>query len=319
MKRLQKLIAALSAVAVIVVLIVGLVAPMLTKNEVVMTAFQPGEKPEGEKLNLVMPDANDKEAVIAFAVELYEIASEKYCTAENAAYMVSYSNTMLGVPVIGQRYDVRNKDKEYYSEYSFIEGDTDIFGKLMGTVMGSVSAENTRFAEVRYTDASMDYVNSYKMFSKSEDGAPSYVKDENGIITYSVDWSKAATSKLTKNDYGYRLTEQDITLETVIEAKVSYNEEEGYYTLELELDPIKASEAITIKNLKANMPNAEYTGMTEKIEIWDNGYPRYFHAIDTWKGGITAVLDFRTTYYYEEYWCNIENYQFLTEYGRITE
>lgn len=318
MKRLQKLIAALSAVVVIAILVVGIIAPMLSTKEVVMTAFQPGAKPEGEKLNLTMPDADDQEAIIAFAVELYEIASEKYCTAENAAYMVTFSNTMLGVPVTGQRYDVRNGDKEYYTEFSFIEGDTG----FLGAIMGAVAPDSTRFAEVRYTDASMDYINSYKMYTTSDKGAPSYTKDEKGNFVYDVDWSTAATAQKPKHDYGYRLTEQDITLETVTEAKVSYNEEEGYYTLELTLDPVKASEAITIHNLKANMEDAEYTAMVQKIEIWDNGYPRYFHALDTWEGMggfMESVLDFRTTYYFEEYWCDINNYQFMVEYGKVTE
>ncbi len=318
MKRLQKLIAALSAVVVIAILVVGIVAPMFTKTEVIMTAFAPGKKPEGEKLDLVMPDMDDQEAVIAFAVALYEIASEKYCTVENVAYMVTFSNTMMGVPVTGQRYDVRNGDKEYYTEYSFIEGEV---GGL-SALMGAIAPDSTRFAEVRYTDATMDYYNSYKMYSTSDKGAPTYTKDEDGNYVYDVDWSKATTTQKDKVDHGYRLTEQDITLDTVTEAKVSYNEEEGYYTLELTLDPVKASEAITIHHLKANMSDAEYTAMVQKIEIWDNGYPRYFHALDTWKGlggFMESVLDFRTSYYFEEYWCDIENYQYMVEYGKITD
>lgn len=318
MKRLQKLIAALSAIVVIAILVAGLVAPMVSPKEpdIIMTAFAPGERPEGEKLDLIMPDAENETAVKEFVAELYAIAAEKYCTAPNVAYQTTYSNTMMGVPVTGQRYNVRNGDKNYYTEYSFIEGDTGILGAIVGMAGG----DNTRFAEARYTDGSMDYTSSYKMAVKSESNAPTYVMDENGNRIYDVVWDLAVAKELEKHDYGYRLTDHDITVDTILEASVEYNEEEGYYTLNLKLDLEKAPALITLPNLKASsgMADAHYTVLDQKIEIWDNGYPRYFHAFDIWEGTMvihmSSELDFRTTYYFDDYWTDISNYQYMEEY-----
>jgi hypothetical protein len=77
MKRLQKLIAALSAIVVIAILVAGLVAPMVSPKEpdIIMTAFAPGERPEGEKLDLIMHDAENETAVKEFVAELYAIAA----------------------------------------------------------------------------------------------------------------------------------------------------------------------------------------------------------------------------------------------------
>lgn len=316
MRRLQKLIAALSAILVIAILVVGIIAPMFNKTEIVMTAFAPGPRPQGEKLDIKMPDPNNEAEVKEFAAALYAVAAELYCTAPNVSYQTTYSNTMMGVPVVGQRYNVRNGDKNYYTEYSFIEGDTGI----LGTIVGMAGGDNTRFAEARYTDGTMDYTASYKMAVQSEKDAPSYVIDENGNRVYNVKWEDAKVSHLAKNDYGYRLTDHDITAETILEASVEYNQEEGYYTLNLKLDLEKAPALITLPNLKesSDMADAHYTVLDQKIEIWDNGYPRYFHAFDVWKGtmviNMESELDFRTTYYFDDYWTNVDNYQYMREY-----
>ncbi len=324
-KRISSLIVALSAMAVIVILIVGLIAPMFTKTEVELVPFAPDVKPAGEKLNLTLPDMDDKAAVIEFAVSLYEIASEKYCTTENVAYMVQYKNEMimggLTIPVIGQRYDVRNGDKEYYTEFSFVVSEDE----MLGGIASLASPRSTRFAEARYTDSTMDYTQSLKTFNANANKAPTYTLDDSGIYSYDVAWGGDTTelTEMAKHDYGYRLTEQDITRETVTDATVAYNEEEGYYTLVLTLDPVKASEAITIHNLRSNVENAYYTSMVQTIEIWDNGLPRSFHAVDGWEGSmvikLASILDFRTSYYYSEDYVNIENYQYMQEYCTLMD
>ena len=179
MKRFRKCIAALSAIAVIGVVFAGLIAPLMGGGEVPQAeAFKPGEKPAGEKLDLVMPDATDEVAVKAFAAELYAIASEKYCTAENVAYQTSYTNTMLGVPVAGYRFNVRNQDREHYTEYAFISGDTNNPTiKMLSAIMGAIAGDSTRFAEARYTDDTMDKYQSYKYVAPDQNSQPTPPSD----------------------------------------------------------------------------------------------------------------------------------------------
>ena len=323
MKRVKKLIVALSAIVVIAVVFAGFLAPMLGDDApAVMEPFKPGEKPAGEKLDLVMPDASDTEAVKKFAADLYAIASEKYCTADNVAYQTTYTNTMLGVPVSGYRFNLRNQDKTHYTEYAYISGDTsDPTIKLLAGIMGAIAGDSTRFAEARYTDDSMDYIQSYKYVAPDQEQQPTPVLDEAGYPSFDIAWEEGVKGKMVKKDYGYRLTDHDVLAETILEAEVTYNEEEGYYTLKLKLDLQKAPEKITLPNLKASsgMDNAEYTKLDQTIEIWDNGYPRYFLAEDTWKGMIESELVFSTTYYFDEYWTNIDNYQYMSEYCKLMD
>lgn len=322
MKRLKKLIAALSAIVVLAVVFAGFLAPMLGGTETTVEAFKPGEKPEGEKLDLVMPDASDTKAVIKFAADLYAIASEKYCTAESVAYQTSYTNSMMGVPVSGYRFNVRNQDKTHYTEYAYISGDTnDPTIKLLAGIMGAIAGDSTRFAEARYTDSSMDYTQSFKYVAPDQETQPTPSFDETGFPSFDIAWNDGVKGEMAKHDYGYRLTDHDLTEETILEASVTYNEEEGYYTLKLKLDLEKAPEKITLPNLKASsgMDNAAYTKLDQTIEIWDNGYPRYFLAEDTWKGMIESELVFSTTYYFDEYWTDIANYQYMSDYCKLMD
>lgn len=323
MNGLRKLIVALSVAMILAIVLVAFVAPLMGGGEKVqLEAFKPGEKPEGEKLNMVMPDASDTQAVKEFAAELYAIASEKYCTADKVAYQTSYTNTMLTIPVLGYRFNVRNLDKEYYTEYAYMGGDLDdpLIKVLVG-VMGAVAGESTRFAEARYTDASMDYRQTFKYVAPDQESQPSPVLDEIGYPSFDIPWDEGVKGEMAKPDYGYRLTDHDVTAETIDEAIVTYNEEEGYYTLKLKLNLEKAPEKITLPNLKesSGMADAHYTKLDQTIEIWDNGYPRYFLAEDNWAGGIGAELVFSTTYYFDEYWTDIANYQYMSEYCKLMD
>ncbi len=323
MKRVKKLIVALSAIVVIAVVFAGFLAPMLGGNApAVMEPFKPGEKPAGEKLDLVMPDASDTEAVKKFAADLYAIASEKYCTADNVAYQTSYTNTMLNVPVAGYRFNLRNQDRTHYTEYAYINGDTkNPTIKFLMAVMGAIAGDSTRFAEARYTDDSMDYIQSIKYVAPDQDHQPTPVFDEAGYPFFDIAWEEGVKGKMVKKDYGYRLTDHDVTAETISEATVTYNEEEGYYTLKLKLDLVKATENITLPNLRKNAddPDAYYSKLDQTIEIWDNGYPRFFLAEDTWQGMVASDLVFSTTYYFDEYWTNIDNYQYMSEYCKLMD
>lgn len=323
MNRLKKFIAAISAIAVISIILAGFLAPMMGGGETaLMEPFKPGEKPAGEKLDMVMPDASDTQAVIEFAAELYAIASEKYCTVDKVAYQTTYTNTMLSVPVAGYRFNVRNQAKNYYTEYAYISGDTNNPTiQFLSAIMGAIAGDSTRFAEARYTDETMDYTQSFKYVAPDQDHQPTPVMDEAGYPSFEINWAEGVKGELAKNDYGYRLTDHDITAETIVQAEVTYNEEEGYYTLKLKLDLEKAPEKITLPNLKASsgMDSAHYTKLDQTIEIWDNGYPRYFLAEDTWKGSIESELVFSTTYYFDEYWTDIAQYQYMSEYCKLMD
>ena len=112
-------------------------------------------------------------------------------------------------------------------------------------------------------------------------------------------------------------------MDTIIPGSVTieYNEEFGYYICDFKLDPNKLPEALLAKlRADSGFANARYTDLQESMTIWDSGYFRNYHAIDTWDAGssfIASVLDFDTTYYFDTVEdadkFDIANYQYMAE------
>ncbi len=333
---IEKAIAILAAV-LLVVLVLTFAIQMLKPAEIEAKeyeAFGIGDKPVelAEKLDLEVPgeDATEEE-LIDFAVTLYETANENFKNAENASYMIKNVTTMqmlgMDVPIPGFRFLVKNADKLYYSEYSFVEEFKNEGGgiSIQGLIQSIVGLFDTRYAVRKYTDATMDKT----IVQRVADPIPTFAyNEEEGKYIYDVDWKSEALEEYEEDkivyyadqDKVFEYTEQKITRESVKSAKVDYNEEEGFYRIEVELDTVLAT-TLTLPRLKASSgsEDAHYTKLVQVYEIWDNGYFRYFHAMDDWAGGpmgSASKIDFETTFYYDEYWTNIENYQYLENFGK---
>lgn len=290
--------------------------------------FSVGEKPTlAEALNLTLPDEDDMEAKIDFAVTLYTAANDLYKNTEDVALMVTSSTSMFGgnVKVPGYRYIVKNSDEYYYLEYSFIPPADNALSGFISGLAGAIAKESTQFALRKYYDSSMDDIRVQRVINPT----PAMVFDEEtGKNIYTVDWTEVVDEEEDLPIYysgqtePYVQTEQIINEDTVTSAEVSYNEEEGYYSLVLELDTTLAT-TLTQARLRANSGNdqAFYTRLTQTIEIWDNGYFRYFRAQDDWEGPgtikMTSEIDFKTYFYYDEYWTNPENYQHMAELKEV--
>ena len=120
---------------------------------------------EGDpRLDLEVPaaDASDAEK-IAFVVELYNIACENYKLAEKAAFQVQYMTDMQisggHMPIPGTRYSVKDGDKRYYLD--FCVPDQDIIDNVVGL---AAEPATSHYAEAQYTDSTMDYVISRKVY-----------------------------------------------------------------------------------------------------------------------------------------------------------
>lgn len=295
---------------------------ILKKEAAAPIPGQPGIRPDFEKLDLTIPttEAEKKQ----FAYDLYTLANKNFKEIENAAYAINCTTEMMGAAVIGYQYMVKNGDEYYYTEYSFAEaggGPID-----MGMIMAAVSPDSTAYAARTYTDASLDKMYKHLVHK------PSMKVDENKKITFETDWVNDDTMQeyeLNKKIYykdqaePFEYTEQRILPETILTVDIEYNEEEGYYRLVVELDVTnEETTKITRPNLRnsSGADDADYYSMTETIEIWDNGYFKYFRSQDNWRGKMGGVLtldsklDYITNFYYDETNCNPANYQDMLEW-----
>ena len=262
--------------------------------------------------------ASDQADLIKASAEAYRTACANAKSAEQMYLFVNckttmFPDTIMEMPVIGNRYVLKTGTEFYYTEYSIPGGG---FGKLAGLF----APENTTFALRSYSDASiMDYVYSEKSLSPkfvtADDGSGAVV----GIERYWDDPEKQIPEKNWKKkqpqgifcsaqEGEYTATDQNITEETIKSAQIEYKTSESgnYYVLTLELDtdnPVTTERSIDNLRKGANSDDANYTSMVETIEIWENGYFKYFKSLDKWEAKgkivITSLIDYETTFYFD--------------------
>lgn len=268
----------------------------------------------GEPLNIVIPDPTDTAATIALAYQLYATANENYKNIENAAYVVNSVTTTMGIPVQGVRYNIKLGEELFFIEYSFVTGNN-------SWLLAIAARDSTMFAERHYTNANMA-----KAYKEKTIG-PKMTLDENGKPSYTANWDKLySSSEYDKPIFNanqtepLEMTDQVIRPETIKEATITYNEEKRFYRLELVLDtdnPLTTSKTLPNVRAASNAPDAEYYSIVETIEIWDNGYYKFFHSVDKWTGTsmitLDSTIDFATTFYYNKEAYDINNYQYLPE------
>jgi hypothetical protein len=274
-----------------------------------------GGRPDYEKLDLTIP--SDEQQQKEFAYQLYTLANRNYKNLEKASYIVKSVTTTMNIPVLGYRYVVKDKDRYLYLEYSFVEDEGG------GILLGLFAKDSTQFALRRYTDKNMTGMYEEKTLS------PTYTVVE-GENVYQANWNKLYSSRTVdkpvyyaEQTEEYEYTDQKITVDTIRTVRIEYHEEEGYYRIILELDvenPLTTAK--TLPNLRANSgsSNAHYTGMTQTIEIWDNGYFKYFLAEDRWEGqmdsmplSLTSDIHFETQFVYNEEYLDFGHYQYAEE------
>lgn len=265
-------------------------------------------------------DENLKADIIAVSAETYRIACEKAKQANKMYAFVNckttmFPNTILEMPIQGNRFVLKTNTEFFFTEYS-------IPGAGLGGLASMFAPENTTFAMRSYADVSvMDYLYgekslSPKFLTQNADGTGDII----GIECYWDDPSKqvsedkwAKEQKLNvfcaAQQDEYTATDQNITEETIKSAKIEYktSEKGNYFVLTLELDtdnPVTTARSIDNLRKGANSADANYTSMVETIEIWENGYFKYFKSVDQWamhgkKGGIASLIDYETTYYFD--------------------
>ncbi len=328
-KRIEIVVLVLAITSLIAVGIVIFLQGFVLKTEFKKEEFTSSDPPNVESLNLTAP-GDDAESKIDFAVNLYDIACENWKNLDNAAMHIKSENEMMGAMVIGYRYCVKNLEEYYYLEYSHIPEGGNPF---MEQIIGLFSASSTKFALGKYTDSSMEQVYGRRTIKP----VPKVKLDEEtNQNVYFADWTECEEEieekfVFNKNQSGkYFQTEVVITKDTIltanikrVEPKTHYEKDEekipmGYWEIVLELDPAEdKAAAIVLPRLREGAGNkAYYSKFVETMQIWDNGYFKYFKAEDTWGGGTMGAgttLLFETYFKYDEYSCDPNNYQYMLE------
>jgi len=255
---------------------------------------------------------------IELACYMYDTANLSFKNCDRCAYFVTSLTETMSLPVYGYRHLLKTGNEYYYTEYS-APGDIGFLKKMMDPV-------TTDFSLRKYTNTEMTYTYAERALH------PTLTIDEEKtiILEAETDWTSLVSGYPQEEAQAvfhpsqaddYYQTDLIIDTDTVLSANIFYDEEEGYYTIELELDAAnpKTSEK-TIANVRAGsslMKNAKYTSIVETIEIWDNGCFRYFDSVEKIQGGVALNIDFVTYFHYDEEYLQPEAYSDFIEIKEI--
>lgn len=306
----------------LVVALIGVIVSLiiLPEEQLVIDGFSLGESTRPNESNTIsyasgyLPDENNSQEVIDFAVYLYELANENFKNSNGCVYAVDCNTAMtiklsekikMQMNVNGYRYLLKTQNEYYYTEYSVTPGS---IGSVMQ--MFNLQVENTMFAIRSYTNTEMDYLYSEKCLS------PEFVVDEEtNKLEIKRNWEESNLVSGYKKEQPMRIynsqqegnyiqTDQTINKRTVKDAKITYDKKGKYYTIVMTLD-VENEETTqnSIGNLRAGAgEKAYYTSMVETIEIWNNGYFKNFLSVDEWTDGgiMSSVITYDTAFYYDE-------------------
>lgn len=262
-------------------------------------------RPEGDMLSgIVIPSEQDLDARTELAYFLYSNANnlDQLCEKRIATSFCPVTTKVSAMEITVEAYifDIKNKDEYFLLEYNVVQSG---LAKLASAFSKDMIFGRRSYYKLGMTDLIEQTVPNASMGANKP---------------YS-DWSKKPVVANSNPPYFhpsqellYERTNIVIRPETILSASVDYDATKGIYIVEMELDvnnPLTTSK--TIDNLRKGAGDkAIYTSIHEYMEIWDNGYFKYFLSMDKWEAGsIKATLPYQTAYSYADADCDIHSFE----------
>jgi len=250
------------------------------------------------KVNVEIPDADDMQAVIKAAYELFVLANQN---DQKCLRRLAYTRNLVSTMGIEARnLIIEVKNNEEYLKYDF---QPDV-KKLGITVEGHAKAT---YAKVGLEKAY--YVEAKDCVIDDDWQGYGVFDDAEGTLAIDTDrlYFHASHKPL------YCVTEAVVSPDTIESATLTHDDAGGYYTIVFHLNAKKASKYL-LHNLRdgSDMNDAKYESITETIEIWDNGFFKSFLSVDKWSGTkvikINSTIHYETTYSYSADDCDLAQY-----------
>ncbi len=311
-----------------VILILGLAVMVNAglEEEALITAENPfgltgvGVRPDGEKLTNIDMQKDE----IELAYQLYSIACQKDKEAEyRACYSICpTSNLAAGMDnkILLNILEIKNREEYYRIDYR-IKDDVPLFNAMPALEVIINHFLQIVTTERRYASLSQGH-GLYQLTlnaTTNEAGAPY------------ANWSKILEDITQDLPIFHNSQEEDyaksahiIALDTIQSASVTYDEENGIYTVTVSLDVFSIDPVLGVNKATsitrpiiqegADSEDAHYTELEISFDIWDNGYFKDFHSKEIWKATTVASLAIVSTfvyhdrYSYKEADCDISKY-----------
>ncbi len=248
-----------------------------------------------------------KNALIDYAVNLYNTGG---ISARDSDALAAYCSCLMKMTVMNvENYididaAVLKSQDEYFRVDYRLERDLPFLATMKKLKIDAESFEML-LAERTYANNDMEYL-AYQKVRNS-------LRDENGVP--SADWNAAiieeerALPSYNRTQTGiFEVVQYNVTAETVSSATVDFVESEdgNYYSVSLVLDtsnPTLAERMVESIRNGSGDEGADYTDVTMKFELWDNGYFKSLSFDETWAAKALGIsfLKFETSssYFWE--------------------
>lgn len=259
-------------------------------------------RPDYDGNVLLNTDASAEEQ----AAYLYRLASTN---SKNTPTVVAYNQGLLQLNIFNK--------PNYIDLDTVIMKNTDSYFKIFYHIINdapmATMSPDTTSCERWYYEVGMDQMAYQKVFSSSRDETDvPYANWDEADDTYYVE-----APIFTQGQYGiFTVTNHTITAETIKDADVTYNEEEGYWDVTCSLNLSNAdSVAYSLADIRLGTgdKNAKYTKVTFHYTVWDNGYMRTFFMTEEWSAKVVVKLTFSmdSNFYFSYYEddCDFDGYK----------
>lgn len=255
-----------------------------------------------EATTLTIPAAEDTEATIQLAYQLYAAANrnDQNCRRRVAnSQCIATTNGKVNNSI---ELEIKNEDEYLKYEYRPFASHKILFIKI--TIDGYGRATYARRDLARSYQVEVDDSVIKDWVGKADFG------DTQGTLYLNTDEFYFHASQLPL----YEATEAIVLPETIRSATVTHDDEGGFYTVYMELNVnVATTVRILEPKLQANsgLNDAYYQSIVKTFEIWDNGFFKSATSLDKWVAVgeiVKGTIDFRTSYGYSEAECDMNAY-----------
>lgn len=255
------------------------------------------------KIDYTIPDTNDTEATKQLAAELYQLAALNSKNIDNLAvynncqsvFYLGKMENYIDVDVV-----ILKTQTEYFRMEYHLKNVIPLFDNFPDLEEALNSLIEMVTTERQYYKNGMEYALYQKVLNNKY--------DENGVPR--ADWNKDIKEEqreipiFNRQQEGIlELTQHYVDAQTIKEAVVEYNSEEGYYSVSMVLD--ENNSLTTAKSINAirngtGDKKANFNQIALQFEVWDNGYFKSLYISEKWSAKVIFSVGshFNNHYYF---------------------
>ena len=267
-----------------------------------------------EKVDLSPYVSSKEQATYLYSVACRKMTDASYFTAYNRGMLylkMGSSDNYIDIDAVTMK-----TQKEYFNIEYHIKNSVPILDSMIGSILESATDIVTTERKYASANGSCTYYQKVKNNSVDDNGIPSAVWEGTlGINDPSVVKKDMTVFNSTQNGV-FLLANHTVKPATILDAEVTYDEENGYYTVSATLDHTSYETVEnSVKDIRSGTGDnsATYNLIKLNFTVWDTGYMRTFSLVEKWAAKVVISLNFNLETNWECSYsstdCNLNKYR----------